>query len=583
MPRIFLLSVCLAAATAGAQAPAPAAAAPAAEPVVAEAAPLAETETKLTFDERLGAGGVDIREQAKIELLDIDSLRAVYDRKGDNETLRLSLSDCLALALAQNNDILIAELEPQSSDAEIYAAKGEFDPVWQTTMQYLNARQSLNQQAVVFGGIDSVRQYQTTINSAIAGKLHTGTQYAIAFDLSKEENTFGGFIEEYSTTLGLQVTQPLLHGLGRKYNTFKIRAARNLRESNEWQLRLTVMNTVAQVVKAYWDVVGAVEAVKVAETSLGNAKRLLKINETRRDIGTAADIEVLQAKAGVSSRQNEVVNASARAVDAGDLLKQLLNVRDGERLSKLRIIPLDRPAKENIELATPEQFDQSIDKSVAEAIENRPELKMAELAIDNADMDADRSRKDLLPQLDLTGSYSHGGRDHYLSEALYGTRAGNDTAFSYGIKAGIPLGNRAARGAYQRAEIREKQAEQQLAKTRTAIETNVQLAVRNLETNRILVKNSEQGVTLQAATVAAEEERLRLGVTTSWQVLQIQEALTTIQIQELQARIAYEKAFVDLQLAKGTLLSELGVDYTAPESEKPVGFFEAYKVGVSGE
>jgi outer membrane protein TolC len=247
-----------------------------------------------------------------------------------------------------------------------------------------------------------------------------------------------------------------------------------------------------------------VEAVKVSETSLGNAKRLLKINETRRDIGTAADIEVLQAKAGVSSRQNEVVNASARAVDAGDLLKQLLNVRDGERLSKLRIIPLDRPAKENIELATREEFDQRIDQSVAEALESRPELKMATLAIENADMDADRSRKDLLPQLDLTGSYSHGGRDHYLSDALYGTRAGNDTAFSYGIKAGIPLGNRSARGAYQRAEIREKQAEQQLAKTRTAIETNVQLAVRNLETNRILVKNSEQGVTLQAATVAAE-------------------------------------------------------------------------------
>jgi hypothetical protein len=143
MPRIFLLSVCLAAATAGAQAPAPAPAAPVAEPVVAEAAPLAETETKLTFDERLGAGGVDIREQAKIELLDIDSLRAVYDRKGENETLRLSLTDCIALALAQNNDILIAELEPQSSDAEIYAAKGEFDPVWQTTIQYLNAKQSL--------------------------------------------------------------------------------------------------------------------------------------------------------------------------------------------------------------------------------------------------------------------------------------------------------------------------------------------------------------------------------------------------------------------------------------------------------
>lgn len=552
-----------------------------AEPVKeAQPATLAPHEAKLEFDTDLMVSSGSITEQAKMELLDVAALRAIYERTGDDQTLRLSLTDCLALALKQNNDIRIAEYEPLASDAEIYAAKGEFDPIWQTDVTYLNAKQTLNQQAVAFGGIDSIRQYQTTLNSTIAGKLHTGTQYAVLFALNKEENTFGGFIEEFNTNLTVQITQPLLRGMGRKYNTFKIQTARNMRESNEWQLRLQVMTTISQVIKSYWDVVGAVEAVKVAETALENARRLLNINETRREIGTAADIEVVQAKASVSSRQSELVSATARAVDAGDLLKQILNIRDGDYLSKLRVIPLDRPAKGDIELSTPAAYDQSIDDAVKIAVEARPEIKIAALTIDSAELDAERSRKDLRPQLDLTGSYTQGGVDHYLSESLYGIRDRKDSAFTYGVQAAVPLGNRAARGSYLRSEQRARQAEQQLEKARTAVMTNVHLAVRNVETSLILVKNSNQAVTLQEANVMAEEERLRLGVTTSWQVLQIQEALTASQTQELQARVAYEKALVDLQLAKGTVLEDMGVEYAMPESEKPVGFFKAFHEGV---
>lgn len=566
----------------GAQAPAvpaPTEAAPA--PNLEIPVQLPDSETKLQVNGDFGSAAPgSVIGQSNIELLDIDTLRSIYEPKDEKDLFKLSLADCIALALKQNNDILIAEIEPQVSATEVYTAKGEFDPGWKTTAQYLNAAQSVNQQLARFGGITSIRQYQTTIDSTIGGKLHTGTQYAMVFDLSKEENTYGKFIEDFSTTLSFQLTQPLLRGLGRGYNTFRIKAARNMQESNEWQLRLTVMNTVAQVTKAYWDVVGAVEAIKVAEGSLSNAKRLLTINETRRQIGTAADLEVLQAKAGVSSRQNDLVNATARAVDAGDILKQYLDLRDGDFLSKARIVPLDRPGSEDVTLATADDFNKSLDDAVAIAVEKRPEIRIAALTIDNAELDAEHSRKDLRPQLDLTGSISQGGRNHYLSEALTGIPNRSDTAFTYGFQATIPLGNRSARGAYERSELRAEQAGRQLQKARTAIMTNVHLAVRNMETNRILVKNSRQAVAMQEANVNAEEERLRLGVTTSWQVLQVQEALTAVQTQELQSRIAYEKARIDLQTAKGTLMEDLGVDYDMPEAEKPIGFFEALKKGV---
>jgi len=73
------------------------------------------------------------------------------------------------------------------------------------------------------------------------------------------------------------------------------------------------------------------------------------------------------------------------------------------------------------------------------------------------------------------------------------------------------------------------------------------------------MESNRQTVRLQEANVSAEEKRLQLGTTTSYQVLLVQEDLAAAQVQELQAHIAYEKSLVDYQLATGTVLRELGI------------------------
>ncbi|HUW62065.1 MAG TPA: hypothetical protein VMZ06_13775 [Candidatus Bathyarchaeia archaeon] len=49
----------------------------------------------------------------------------------------------------------------------------------------------------------------------------------------------------------------------------------------------------------------------------------------------------------------------------------------------------------------------------------------------------------------------------------------------------------------------------------------------------------------------------------------------TCQFQNPQARIAFEKALVDLRHADGRLLDELGVELEAPEAPHPVNFFRS--------
>ena len=59
--------------------------------------------------------------------------------------------------------------------------------------------------------------------------------------------------------------------------------------------------------------------------------------------------------------------------------------------------------------------------------------------------------------------------------------------------------------------------------------------------------------------LAAEEEKLRLGLSTNYTVLQYQRDLTTAQVQELKSVIDYNIALADLDRSMGTLLENRNI------------------------
>lgn len=516
-----------------------------------------------------------IQEEISVDLIDLQALESAIQNQPGFRPIRMTLEDCLIAAIRQNDDVLIAGVDPLRAEADIFSARGEFDPILQGRFLYSRSSVAASQQLLRFGGISNIESYNTQLNGTLLGKTPYGQQYALSFDVNKEETTFGNFIEEFDTLLTMTITQPLLRGFGKKVNTVRVLAAKNARGAAELQLRLTLMNTASDVVKAYWDLVGAVDNWQVRRTSLSNAERLLEINETRREIGTAADIEVLQAKAGVATRQSELIAARAQVATASDALKRVIGLRDGDLFSPALVVPTDRPEITVYTDAEVAASNEQVDVSIARALAKRPELRLAELEIDNAELDAVRARNEMLPQLDVSGSYGAGGRDHKVRQALKKTRERENYVYSLGIQGQVSLGNRAARGAYQRAKLTERQAELRLEKMRQDIMLNVHIAARNMLTNKILVESNRQASRLQQANVVAEEKRLRLGVTTSWQVLKVQEDLTLSETQLVQALIAYEKARVDLLLAEGSLLEEFGVDFALPDSEAPIGYFHS--------
>ncbi|HOT49528.1 MAG TPA: TolC family protein [Candidatus Hydrogenedentes bacterium] len=512
-------------------------------------------------------------------LIDLDRLREITEEAEGANIVRMSLQECIQIAIERNPDLQVVRYEPLKSGADILTAKGMFDPLLSTQISYAESLQAASAETRTIGLLfflfrrsSDIEMRNMLSKTSVTGRLHTGTIYDVSLALNSDASSFNKFRTQWSGGLTLTLSQPLLRGRGSAVNTARIRMAENAKKIAESQLRLAVMTAVAEVVKAYWDLVGTLENVTVREQALANAERLLEISRKRLDIGTAAAMEVLQAKAGVAMRQTDLVNARAQVKNAEDAIKAVLNMRDGDIFSSARIVPVDRPHAGEFDPELLKNENEKVSESIELALKNRPEMTSGDLEIKTAEIERRRAANDMLPDVSVSGSVFQGRRGYEWDNVFSGIIHRDDHSFMVGMKASVPLGNRAARGAFQRADLTVRQAGQKLEKTKQELMLRVRLAARAVQTSQILIESNRQAKQLQEANVIAEEKRLRLGVSTSYRVLQVQQDLTLAQTQELQARIAYEKALVELRLSEGTLLESLGIDFCPPEPEAPVTF-----------
>jgi len=521
-----------------------------------------------------------IFEGLNIELTDLRELVRKLDENSSLISYRMTLDEVIRLALEANPDIIIAYDGPIMASADVVAARGEFDPLLSGSFSHTDSRASASGQVQIFSGFSDTESKVTDYRVRLGGKFYNGTQYNVEVGTNRNKGTFTRSVvidpttglplvdpitgfpvtnvdSEYSSATTFTLTQPFLRGNGKRVNLARIRTARNFLGISEQQTRQTVMTMVGEAQKAYWDLVGAIEVLAVRDDALANAKRVLDISEKRLRFEVGTPLEVFQAKAGVATAQGEFVSARALISAMEDNLKLILGMRDDGLFDSARIIPVESP---QVILG---EWDMK--ESMERALSNRPEIVIANLDIENAEIEEYRAKNDRLPQLDGSLSYTQSGLDFDFDGSYTNLRNKQGRTWVYGVSGSIPLGNRAAKGAHLRAKQQIRQTKHRRFKAEQDVMLAVRTAMRGVITNEILVKNSEQARILQQANVAAEEKRLELGVTTSHEVLQVQENLTAARDLELQNKINFEKSLVDLKVAEGVVLRELGIEFEDSE------------------
>ncbi|HWE51713.1 MAG TPA: TolC family protein [Bryobacteraceae bacterium] len=395
-----------------------------------------------------------------------------------------------------------------------------------------------------------------------------GTQVTAGFQAARtNQNLLTNIFSPYDTsTLGVTVTQPLFRGFGRELNRRFIHIARNSEKISDYVFQQQIISTISGVIRLYDDLVSLVEDSKVKQETLATAQRLLEDNRNKVEEGTLAPIEATRAEAQVAAAQQDLINSQGYVRQQELILKNVLsrNWGDDPLVHEARIVPTDTLTLEPLPL-------QPASEIVAQAFANRPELSAAKLELTNTQINLQGTKNELLPEIDLVGTISGSGIAGPPNPALPlsgapGVNGGFGTTldqilkrdyptYSVGVNLTLPVRNRVAQSDVARDELQVRQTQLRLKQLQNQIRTEVEDALIALQRTRSAYDAALQTAKLQEQSLAIEQEKFGVGLSTNFLVIQYQGYLAQARSTAVAALDAYAKAKVQFERAAGLTLN----------------------------
>jgi HAE1 family hydrophobic/amphiphilic exporter-1 len=142
--------------------------------------------------------------------------------------------------------------------------------------------------------------------------------------------------------------------------------------------------------------------------------------------------------------------------------------------------------------------------------------------------------------------------------------------WSVGFNVGLPVSNIAARAEARRAELNLQQSRLTQEQTRQNITVDVRQAARDVDTASRTIVATRAARDAAERNVEAERRRYENGMTTNFQVLEVQQQLSDARVRELQALVGYNQAVARYHRAVGDVLEVRNISVDVPElAEEP--------------
>jgi len=462
----------------------------------------------------------------------------------------LALEEALARALEANLDLAIERVAPRRAETNILAARAAFDPRFTLNSRYAENSSPRAAEQVAADGRPSVES--RTFSSSIGASQPTvlGTEVGVSANTTNRMNTFNDFEDEYTSFAGLNLRHPLLKDAGPTANRAQLRIAVKGREQSDATFLNRVDQILAEVHRAYYELLFSLADLDTKQQSLLLAERLQADNDARRELGTMTPLDVAQARSEAASRLSEVIQAQLAIDQSRNRLLRLIT--DDFAAGRSRpIVPTDA--------LTPPEPTPREDFELRLGLENRKDylalLKQAEAD----DLRILFTRNQLLPRLDLEGSYGFNGLDRSLDQSFNRVADTRDPGWFVGLAVEIPWGNQAEKARHDDAKLRKEETLLRLKNTEQQILLEVDNAAKAVESTRRQYETNRIAREISQQTAAAEEEKLKAGISTSYTVLQLQRDAAAARTQELRSLTNYHVALVNLRLAQGVLAPLSGV------------------------
>ncbi len=336
----------------------------------------------------------------------------------------------------------------------------------------------------------------------------------------------------------------------------------------------------------YWDLVYAYENVRVQEEALTYAQKALDDTKQQAQVGTVPPIQVVSAQSTVSTDEQNLILAQNNLELEKLLVKNALSRSiEDPVLAEADVIPTSTMQIPQEEAVVP------IQDLINEALAHRAELVESRIDLNSRDLSSKAVRNAMLPTLDAFAYYGGSGVGGNVTPARLPSRHGfpqlasqlrhrhlqttntvgyggtlnqlvNSTAPDKGIGLTliIPLRNREAQANQVRAELEYRQAQVRLHQLENQVRIEVRNAQFDVKQNRASVQAAQYAVDFARQTLDADQQKLKVGLTTTTAILQDASVLTTSESNLVSAKAAYEKSRIELDRATGLLLDHSGID-----------------------
>ncbi|TVR49003.1 MAG: TolC family protein [Puniceicoccaceae bacterium] len=472
------------------------------------------------------------------------------------DPIRLTLAQSRELAL-QHNLNLAAQREALAAAGYLARAEeGAFEPEFVAQLEKSRTERQNTVEQVLSQGASVFLEDARSASAAVEGIWRlSGARYRLGYNLRETANNlrlqpFDPFREEYQNFLGLTVEQPLLQGRGPAATSARLRVARGEEEIAFQEYRRQLMQVIHQVEVAYWDLYYAKQNLRLRLASRDQAEQLLADNRERVEVGMMSDLEVLQARAGVSLRASQISQAEQLLVEASNRLRTLLADAAG---SGRLLEAADSPG----EWTAPEDFHALMDT----ALDAQPAYLAGLRRLEQEGIKVGYARNQRLPRVDLKGSYGYSGLDDNTRDAFRRIERGSFRSWSVGVEVRVPILRNVRRSNdLFAAEAGEREAEVRLRMLEIEIGNVVHSAWQKVLNLQRVQENLAVVVDFNRQLLETEQVRIEEGRSDSRRLLEVEGEMTDARIAHLESIVAHRRAVVELELVTGSLLARRNLE-----------------------
>lgn len=329
------------------------------------------------------------------------------------------------------------------------------------------------------------------------------------------------------------------------FDGLKMFAARDyvvaLRSAGEISLKGRIVNTLSQIINAYFDIVRQQQQLKAIAEQLSISEERVKITDRKFNAGLGAKVDLLQAKVDLNAQKAAYLRQQTLIEQSKVTLNNLMGWKDTD---------LNYSVADSIPVKT----DLNIDSLRPQVAKLNPDLQLAQQSIDLSRIALRQARAGYFPTLSLTSSYSLNRQESKAGFFLYNQNIG----LNYGVTASVPLFNGLdVRRQTQNARLTMQYRQLNYDKQRQAVDADLQKAYKDYRYYLQALQLEEENLDIAKENVMVALERFRQGQSTTLEIKEAQKSLEDAYYRLITARYNAKASETALLRLKGDLVKEV--------------------------